>query len=289
MKILVEINNLNNLELNQADGLIFNRIFLSDTHEGFLLDDEVKSLVGFCNNNDKHAIANVNRIFTEGEFSQAISEIEQLLSLGVKHFMFSDLGIFKYLKEKGLTENLIYNARTMITNYGDLEIWKSLGVLAAFISNEISLEDITRISTVGIGALNVYGYHQIFYSKRNLVTLYFENRNKEGNYKNKRFDILEEKRNERYPITESEYGTYVYSPYRYAIFSELSKLKNLKFILISNKFMNDDDLITVVNIYKQGLRIGFSEELLNKLKQIDDNIHPGFLYQKTVLRKGEEQ
>lgn len=287
MKIITEIKNISNLDQNQADGLIFNHQYLSDTHTDFLTNEEVIKLVEYGKINSKMIIANVNRIFTEQEIQKAFEEIDELLNLGVEYFVFSDVGIYQYFYEKNLHHNLIYNARTMITNYGDAQIWKENGVYAYFISNEIPLEDIIEISKVGNGALNVYGYHQIFYSKRNLVSLYYAHRQMENRFQNHELMLVEENRPKKYPITETPYGTYIYSPYKYAIYTELEKLRSLKLILISGRFINEENLQKVITLYKLGIENGFTNENMDKLRKIDDNIHSGFLYQKTVLRKGE--
>ena len=71
-------------------------------------------------------IANVNRIFTEQEIQKLLKKSDELLNLGVEYFVFSDVGIYQYFYEKNLHHNLIYNARTMITNTEMLKFGKKM-------------------------------------------------------------------------------------------------------------------------------------------------------------------
>lgn len=288
MKLIVDIKSVKNLERYQVHGLVFNHEFLSDTHEGYLSLEEIKTLVDFKNKNDVLLLANVNRLFTEDELDQLYLILDELVKVDIDYFIFSDLAILAYFKSRNMHHKLIYNARTMVTNREDALFWQNQGLYGAFIANELPLEDILEISDIGHGILEVYGYHQIFYSKRNLVSLYFENKRIDTDYRFQHLDLIEEIRDERYPITETKYATYVYSPYKYGIFKELSKLSKLQMIKISQEFIKEEDLIQVLEIYYKAINEGFTDELYNSLKNLDEDIKTGFLYQKTVLLKGEE-
>lgn len=289
MKLITEVKGICNLEKYRVHGLIFNHEFLSDTHEGFLTLDEVEKLVEYKEKNSVFLLANINRIFTEDELLQVYQLIDTFLELNIDYFIFSDLAVLAYFKEKNIQEKLIYNARTMVTNFEDALFWKNEGLYASFIANELPLEDITKISQVEHGVLEVYGFHQIFYSKRNLLSLYFQHKQIDENHQYKRLDLIEEIRDEKYPITETNHGTYIYSPYKYGIFKELAQMSKLKMIKVSSTFIPEEELFKVLDIYYQAIQTDFNDELHQELIEIDEDVRLGFLYQKTVLLKGEEQ
>lgn len=287
MKLIVDVKSVKNLEKYQVHGLVFNHEFLSDTHDGYLSIDEIKVLVNFKKKNNVLLLANVNRIFTEDELTTVYSLLTELVTLNIDYFIFSDLAIIDFFKNQNMIDKLIYNARTMVTNTLDALFWKNQGLYGAFIANELALEDIQDISKIGHGILEVYGYHQIFYSKRSLVSLYFDYKRKDVDYRYQKLDLVEEIREDRYPITETKYGTYIYSPYKYGIFKELNELNNLKMIKISSQFIPENELWQILSIYYQAINHGFSDELYDQLQNLDEAIKTGFLYQKTVLLKGD--
>ncbi|HHX00457.1 MAG TPA: hypothetical protein GX740_04045, partial [Acholeplasmataceae bacterium] len=134
--------------------------------------------------------------------------------------------------------------------------------------------------------MEVYGFHQMFYSRRALLSNYEKFRGEELGLTDKKLIIEEEKRDHSYPIYESKHGTFIYTSYIYCLFKELSELKDLVFIRVNPTFLKEEKVFQVLDIYSELLEdFSKAEELYEKLKLVDSRIDSGFLYKKSVLLK----
>ncbi|HPB49262.1 MAG TPA: hypothetical protein PK334_03035, partial [Bacilli bacterium] len=130
----------------------------------------------------------------------------------------------------------------------------------------------------------VYGYHQIFYSRRDLLTLYQEFRANKESLENELLFLKEELRDDFYKIYQGDQGTFIYTPYIYTLFEELLELKDsIDYIRINGMFLEEQTVIKVLDCYFKLLK----GELVTKesLKQINANISSGFLMNQSILLK----
>jgi len=288
MQILVDILSSERLSEYNAKGYIAASLEYS-CHNGKTFSlNELKKVSEYVKENNKIFVVNIDRIIEEDELDKLHTYLDQLLTLDIDYFIYSDFAILRYFLKKGLTKKLIYDPKTLITNYYDANIHaKEFNSLVA-ISNELTLDEIKEVSKAKNCLMEVYGFHQMFYSRRALLSNYAKFKNFSDNLQNEKLVIKEENRDNLYIIYESKHGTFIYTPYIYCLFKELSELPDLKFIRINSNFLEEDKIIQVVNIYNE-LLLDFTkkDELYAKLQEIDARIDSGFLYKKSILLKEE--
>lgn len=293
MKLIVNLKSLEYIQEYTTDGLIFSHAFLTDEDEALFSVEEIQEIVQYTKLHNKESILNLNRLFHEYELDELREYIDLFIKMDIDSYIFSDLAIYTIFKGYNLEHKLIYHARTMITSLQDALFWKSKNVKSVFVSNELTLEEINSIVHAGNIAIEAYGHHQIFASKRDLLSLYFTyTKNEERQRKFKKYTIQEELRKEKYPILENHHGTVIYSAFKYAILEEIQSLDvKPKYIHINSIFIVEEELLEIVSLYKKVMDAGFREsitkEAVKRLAEIDPNIYSGFLYKKTTLVKGD--
>ncbi|NLD26873.1 MAG: hypothetical protein GX661_05895, partial [Acholeplasmataceae bacterium] len=171
MKLLVDLKSVDKLENYQADGLIFSDPYFSCAYDTCFSEDEVKRIVAYCQHKGILALANIDRIIEEAELEQLYRKLDFYINLGVDYFFFSDYAVLKYFLDRNLAKKLIYDPKTLITNFEDTQFYKDLGLLVT-VSNELSLDEIKAIVEVGNCTFDLYGYHQMFYSRRPLLSTF---------------------------------------------------------------------------------------------------------------------
>lgn len=284
MKIIVDLMSLNVELYGQADGLIVNSQEFS-CFNGFVVDVEDLEKISFqIKNCGKIAILNVDQIIAESILDSLESYLEKTANL-FDYFIYSDMAVYSYFRERNQLDKLIYNAKTIIASSYDLAYYNFQQV-KCFLNNELSFAEITEIAPKEKFSFEVYGYHQIFYSERELLSLYQEFSGKADNMSGKLLLLKEELRNDRYKIYQGLAGTFIYTPYIYAMFEEILGLKDsLDFIRINGIFLSETTVLQVLNCYAK--LVAGEKVSREDLYRINENISGGFLENKSVLLKAE--
>ena len=126
--------------------------------------------------------------------------------------------------------------------------------------------------------IDAFGKFPIFYSRRNLISTYFEFRGINDNPKDLDYTLIEEFRNEEYPITEEDSFT-VYDTAFYCLGDELKELQNIERVYLASNFLNLEDYNKIIDIYLK------EENIDQEVSKIVD-IYKGKLSEKTILIKG---
>lgn len=284
MQIIVDLLSLNVGLYGQADGLIVNSQEFS-CFNGFVVDVEDLEKISFqIKNCGKIAILNVDQIIAESALESLEAYLEKADPL-FDYFIYSDMAVYSYFRETNQLAKLIYNAKTIIASSYDLAFYNHQQV-KCFLNNELSFAEITEIAAKEKFSFEVYGYHQIFYSERELLNLYQEFSGKDDNLHGEVLLLKEELRNDLYKIYQGLAGTFIYTPYIYAMFEEILGLKDsLDFIRINGIFLSETTVLQVLNCYVElvaGERVSRED-----LCRINENISGGFLENKSVLLKAE--
>ena len=287
-KIFADLKKDLNVNDYNCDGIIVHSEEFScynDDKFSFAKLEEVAKLI---KENGKLAILNVDRIISEDDVDEVVSYLERVYQL-FDYFIYSDMAIFFFFDEKELLDKLIYDPKTLVASTNELSVYNEKGV-KVIIANELSFDEIKEIASCEKICMQAYGYHQMFYSRRNLISLYKEYFKLDENVKNKKFYLEEEIRNEHYPIYESDYGTFIYTDYIYCAFMELLEIKNnLEMIRINGIFLDNEKYLSVINIYNSLLKEEKDPLFLYKeLVNIDSNLSKGFLLNKSFLLKRDE-
>ena len=156
----------------------------------------------------------------------------------------------------------------------DLSYYRSLGLNAVSMSNEIPVNDVIKgyKDTNADIMYQVFGRKLMFYSKRRLVSCYEDYRDLKVNRNN--LFIKEEKREEHMPIIENNNGYFVYRSYFLSLFDEMKNLDFLKYAYFETLTLTNEEIYQVLKAYKEN-----NKDLLDKLHL---DIKDGFAYLDTI-------
>lgn len=285
MKLLVDLKSIELIDKYNVDGYIISSEEYSCYNDKCFTYDEMKYISEYSHKNNKLFIVNIDRIIEEDELDGVKTYIEKLFELKVDYFIYGDFSILKFFKEKNLTHKLIYDPKTMITNFYEADFHNRYNSLVA-INNELTLDEIKDVIKANNIVMEVYGFHQMFYSRRQLLSNYNKFKNEDRDIIDKQLRIVEEKRDNEYPIYESKNGTFIYTSNIYCLFKELEALKEIKFIRINSSFLDETKVLKVSELYNKLLNdFSIADDLYKELKLVDDRIDSGFLYKGSVILK----
>ncbi len=214
------------------------------------------------------------------------SFLENFKNLDV-YYLYIDLGVHQVLKENGIENRGVYNPTTLITNHDDLAFYLNQNMLSTAISLEIPVTDMINISKLNNNNMwmQAFGYHQMFHSKRHLISLYKEHDNL--NFENSPLNsfLKEEKREDFYHIYEGNRGTILFRSYLIDYLSDLKAI-NPKYIFMDNIFLDSNIFIKCVEAYSKYLNNLISlDEALNIINSFDLKFEEGFKLNDTVYQK----
>lgn len=282
MKIIVNLMSTNLSHYHQADGIIVNSQEYS-CYNGFTTSKQLVIALGNeIRAQGKFAILNIDRIIEEHDLEALEQYLEEVI-LFFDAFIYSDMAIYHYFKERNALDKLIFDGKTIIASSYDLAFYREQQI-TCFLTNELSLPEIKEIASKENFAFTIYGYHQIFYSKRELLNLYQEFRGKQESLGNELLLLKEELREDYYRIYQGKQGTFIYTPTIYVMFEELLEIKDsLSYIQIDGIFLEEEKILQVLDLYRQLLQ--GNPVTREDLKFINPNISKGFLTNKSILLK----
>lgn len=272
--LALETNNIKDVNYD-VDIIIFRTQFSGIINKDFSL--------GSLKNVNKKIALNIDKILSQTELFDLNVFLKETIKYKVDYYIFSDWGAYEILQELDIKSQLIYNAKTICCSLNDVEQYNALGV-SCMVSTELTLEDIKAISNLENNMILCYGFNNIFYSKRKLISLF----SKYSNIKipDNELMIVEETRNEDYPILENMNGTFIFTPYIYCLFKELNELNTHNIFIINDLFINNIE--EVIDVYNKGFKNGFNKELWESLHTINENLGNGFLYLKPSILKEKD-
>ena len=272
--LAVEIKSIENINKYDCDIIIIPTIFSSSKNS-------LKVDFSLMKTNKKIAL-NVDKIIEEDEIESLKEFLKGTLLWNVDYYFFSDMSVYYILNSYGVQNKFVLCSKTLCCSVNDIKEYNKLGI-QCLVSTELTLQNIIDISNINNNAFLIYGYSNIFYSKRKLITLF----EKQFNYKSNKSDcyIVEETRKEKYPITETKNGTFIYTPYRYYLFEEMKQIDKNNIFIIASDLLTEDEVLKVSKIYYRSFENNFNNKYLIKLKNLNDNINHHFLYIRPSILK----
>lgn len=283
MKLITCLSNFNDIdEISFVDEIIISTKY-SIYYDIYFKEEEIAEIIKKCNDLNIKALISIDSIIPENK----ISEIYDFLNKFIKYqcdFIFTDFAILSFFKEKNQLNRLIYSASTYVCNRDDIKYYQDLGI-RTIISNELSLDDLIENCKYDNVILQTYGYYPIYYSKRNVLSLFSEYANIKIDI-NKAYEIKEEQRDEKYIIKEYhdfDNHSIILNAYKLCIYKELNDI-NPKYIYVNTNNLD------VLKIYKEGIdKNNFTEMNELALKKIDGRIDKSLIYiRPSILNKDEK-
>lgn len=232
----------------------------------------------------------LNNLYSEFEINELEKLLQQLDEIKIDLVMFADFAIPQIIYEKNLNLNLHYNPETLVTSYGQFELYSENNINKVNAATELTLSELKKmcankkqmfISTKGFGL----GF--IMHSRWPMISnfLHYSNANKQ---KFNSIDYLLIKEDQRVVpniIFEDQFGTHMLSGYYICCLQKMNELKNANIdaLIIDSLFVHDDDrtLDFVVDCYIKAIENDMSNEELNELylqvnQKTELDISPGF-------------
>ena len=286
MKILSTLHDSQNLDdvLKVADGVIIGDAMYAKalTHD---FKEEMFDIIEKTHQQQKEIFILFNRLYTDKELLEIKTYIKRFPVNKITGFIGADIGLISIFKAFGLESKFIYNPETLLTNDEDFNDLVSEGIMGAFVSKEITLEDIIEIGKLKQYQLFYFGHGHMsmFYSKRQMLDTFSDYQNKPNTlHHDKTLTLKEFKRvDETYPVLEDEAGTHVFRGAVFNSFKAINELKNhVNYFVVDTLFLDDEYAIKVIPMYQKG---SLDETLLKQYNQV---FHDGFLFDESTI-KGE--
>ena len=274
MKILLIPNSKDDFRLkDKVDGFILPIKDLSINYNYYIEDlDIINELKG------KDIFISLNKNMHNKDLSKLKDTLLKLENYDIKGIIYYDISIVNYKKELGLKNDIVWNQEHMVTNYSTINYWYNEGSKYAYLSSEITKNEILDIkkNTKAKLMMNIFGYVPIFTSKRNLVSNYLDTFDKEK--VSKIYYMYKE--GIKYPIIEEGKGTTAFSGHILNGIKEYFDL-DLDYYVINSFMINDIEKVVdiISQINKDNL-----EKCYLELNKLIGNTDDGFLHKETIYK-----
>lgn len=240
--------------------------------------DEIKDIINICKSQEVEVFVALNKNMHTKDLESLKNILTTIDSLSINGIFYYDISLVQYKEELRFKTSLVWSQEHLTTNYATMNYWNSKGIEYAYVSSEITLDEIEMIkkeSSMNL-IVPIFGYLPMFVSKRNLVNNYKEyfNLNDESNY----YEL--EKESRRYPIDNTNLGTVVYSSSILNGLKEFEKLEklNISYVTLNSYRIPNDKFIEVVKEFSN------REYENDKIDAMFANTDKGFLYKETIYR-----
>ncbi|QMS85616.1 peptidase U32 family protein [Candidatus Xianfuyuplasma coldseepsis] len=252
---------------------------------------ELREIREITKNQNKELYIQVNMIVHNKDLEELKLHLSFLMDLDVDGIIFGDIAVLQIAREHHFEEKLIYNPETLNTNYYDAIFWQRKGIKGITIAKEIPLEDMRAFheqSTIELSLIG-HGHLNMFQSRRPLIENYFKyNQEDHRQYiENRNLRLVEEIREESYPIFQDDHGTHIFRDKVMASYEEIDALKDLVDVFIIDGIFKDTAYIKeTIQHYRFLLDHPNSKKAKQFAKQYQDDHDTGFLHKKTTYEKG---
>ena len=236
------------------------------------------ALKDYCVGYNTYSIEEINKINVDNKYilinrlldSFDVDKLKEILKTikDIKGIVYEDIAVYMIAKDLNLNVELIYFQNHFGTSLPEINFWLDK-VDSMFTSNEITKEEIEYILNGAKKSvcIHYYGYNQVMYSRRKLLTNWSE----EFGIPYKNNNILEDQATHvKFRALENEYGTVMYSDKIYNG-TPLKNAKNIKYLYINPTMIDHEqvmDFLTNDKHYSELEDNGFLEkETIYKLKE----------------------
>ena len=279
MKLILipsEINSLDNYIKRGCQGIIVGLKKFCTNYEVELDLNQIKSLK--YQYPDIDIFVSMNKNFFNDELNEVEYNLLELDKLNISGVLYYDLSIVYLRNKHQLNLDLVWNQTHMVTNYNTCNYYHKLGVNYAFLSTEITLQEINEIKDKTNMKLFVhaFGYPVMAHTRRSLLTNYFYNQNKK--YEGNVCHIYDQ--NNRFILKEDETGT-TFLNNEIVNGSCLLTNSNIDYIVFNNYLIDENkslELVSLISEYKNTN----NERILDKIEDLIGN-NTNFFFKKTIF------
>lgn len=250
-KITSIVRNLKEIEELESivDAFIIPIKDFSINYEKYFSLEELKKV-----NTNKEIFVSLNRNIHNSKLEELKELLVELNSFNIKGIIFYDISLVNLKRKLNLKYDLVWAQEHLTTNYSTINFWNSKGVNYAYLSSEITKDEINKIieNTNCKLFLNVFGRIPMFTSRRHLVNSYIETFKLK---QSKNYSLFKE--NKIYPIDDTEIGTTVYSDY----VLNFNEMIDVDYYVFNPYGIDFEEYKNVLKCYIEGKENKFPEEL----------------------------
>lgn len=275
MKLLGVIRDNNYLEYldNALDGII---LPLENFSVDYFKYYSISDIREYKNSTNKLLYVVINKMIFNNELDNLLTVLKDLETLKIDGVFFYDLAVLNLVRENSLNLNLIYNGTHMVTNSDTINLYYDLGVKGAYLSNEITKDEVINIrgNTKGDLFILLLGNPVVAMSRRSLLTSYFANKNKS---KNEIITIKEPKSGQEFLVKEDSNGTTFFYNRRLNLSNVYKELVDfgINYGIIEQGDYSSDEYKELINAF-----ISFNKQKIDELA----GHNRGFLYRETIYK-----
>lgn len=250
------IDNIPKLKESGADALVIGLENCSIRHQNVVSFDELPKWKEACLKQGLLLYINFLKFFSEPEMEMMSHALKICKETGVDGIYYSDEGVLYEAKQLGMEDLLIYQPETLVTSAPDVQFYLDQGIQAVSLAHELSIDEIESIATVSTNIeVLIHGYFSILYSRRPLITNYFNAIGKSVSIEGKTFELIEQTREGRMPIIQDAAGTHIFSEDMIESFDFIKQLSKagIKRFRIDSVFRDDDWTCEVLKAYSNCL------------------------------------
>lgn len=276
-KIILIPNSLE--QIKQIDDLVDGYIIplkdLSANYEYYFSFKELEEILTITK---KEIFISLNKNMHSSDIELLKETLLELEKLNIEGILYYDIALVNIKQELNLRKELVWSQEHLTTNYTTCNFWYDEGVKYAYLSSEITLDEIKEIKNNTKMSLfvNIFGYTPMFTSLRPLINNYLETFEISDNSK----IHYMEKENKYYPIT-SDKTTTIYSSNILNGLKEYLELDVDYFVI--NSFLISEQLEEVLKMFKEA-NTNNLEENEKQLNNMFTNLDKGFFYLETIYK-----
>lgn len=264
--------------------------------------EDIVEAVNIAHQHNAKVYVAMNGLFHNDKIAELNEYILFLKEASVDAIVFGDPAVLMAVRETAPEMKMHWSTETTGTNWYSCNYWGRKGAKRAVLARELSMDsiiDIKEKAEVEI-EVQVHGMACMFQSKRSLLGNYFEYQGKVMEIENRKVEkdmfLLDNERNNKYPIFEDENGTHIMSPNDMCIIDELSEmidaevdvfkidgvLKSPQYILeVTKKYRQAIDLCVDDREEYENVKDDLLEEI-ESLQPINRPLDTGFFFKETV-------
>jgi len=126
--------------------------------------------------NDKDIFISINKNMHSKDLELVKEILIKLNNYNIKGVLYYDVAVLNIYNKLDLNYDLVWSQEHLTTNYNTINYWNSMGSKYAYISSDITEEEIIKIKEKSKSKLliTLFGYLPMFVSKRHIVKNYLE-------------------------------------------------------------------------------------------------------------------
>jgi len=263
---------------------------------------EINEMISMAHSQGVKIYVSVNKVMSNNDLAELPRYLSELQKLQADAVIFGDPAVLIAARHADFMLPLHWNPEVIATNYAAANYWASKGATRVFLSRELNSEQILASkSRINIEVqVQVHGITNIFHSKRNMVSNYYEHQNAEATAKAAALDtglflVEAERRDGHYPVYEDLNGTHIMSSEDICLLECLDELMagNIDSFKIEGLLKTSEYNAAVVKAYAQVIdsytsnpaAYEFNPDWLASIQRLqpqDRSLTYGFMYKQQV-------